>query len=59
MVLFALPRQSPIAICKNYELLVLSCCLMQLLDSVSTNQKIERLMGLEKVRRETLSLFPP
>lgn len=41
--------QSPISICKNYELLIMSCCLMQLLDSVSQNQRIERIFGLEKV----------
>ncbi|CAF3755868.1 unnamed protein product [Adineta steineri] len=42
-------RQSPITVCKNYELLVMSCCLMQLMESISQNQKIERLVGLEKI----------
>ncbi|CAF1335602.1 unnamed protein product [Rotaria sordida] len=41
-------KQSPKVICKNYELLVISCCLMQLMDSISQNQKMERLIGLEK-----------
>ncbi|UJR13811.1 hypothetical protein I4U23_000822 [Adineta vaga] len=48
-------RQSPITVCKNYELLVMSCCLMQLLDSVSQNQKIERLAGLEKILVQALT----
>lgn len=48
-------RQSPRAICKDYELLVMSCCLMQLLDSVGQNQKLERLMGLEKVLERSSS----
>ena len=51
----SISRQSPIAISKDYELLVMSCCLMQLLDSVSQNQKLERLMGLEKVPERTSS----
>ncbi|CAF0775275.1 unnamed protein product [Adineta ricciae] len=48
-------RQSPITVCKNYELLVMSCCLMQLLDSVSQNQKLERLIGLEKILVQALT----
>ena len=34
----------------------MSCCLMQLLDSVSQNQKFERLIGLEKVFKRTLKI---
>jgi hypothetical protein len=35
----------------------MSCCLMQLMDSVSQNQKIERLIGLEKVGTINDSFF--
>lgn len=51
---FPLDRQSPVSVCKNYELLIMSCCLMQLMDAVSQNQKVERLIGLEKVCLEYL-----
>ncbi|CAF1342799.1 unnamed protein product [Rotaria sordida] len=48
-------KQSPKVICKNYELLVISCCLMQLMDSISQNQKMERLIGLEKILVQALT----
>ncbi|CAF1046644.1 unnamed protein product [Rotaria sp. Silwood1] len=48
-------RHSPKVMCKNYELLVLSCCLMQLMDSISQNQKMERLIGLEKILVQALT----
>ncbi|CAF3590592.1 unnamed protein product [Rotaria socialis] len=48
-------RQAPKVLCKNYELLVISCCLMQIMESIDENQNFERLIGLERILVQALT----